>query len=138
VHCVNQLNRLFASAVGDSAIVSVQNPVILPPRSEPQPDFVLMKPSAHAARRVPHPEDVLLIVEVSDTTLAYDRRAKLPLYAKSGIPEVWIVDVNSETIESYRAPGKAGYAESTLYRRDSSISPAQLPAVSIRIDDIFR
>ena len=138
MRCVNRLARMLFAAVGDAAIVSTQNPVTLPPRSEPQPDFALLKPSWEYAGRVPHPEDVLLIVEVADTTLAYDRRTKLPLYARSGIVEVWIVDVNAETIESFRSPGESGYAERTLYRRDGIVSPAQLPAVSIRVDDIFR
>ena len=137
MRCVNRLNRMLVAAVGEAAIVSTQNPVTLPPRSEPQPDFALLKPSAENAGRVPHPEDVLLVVEVADTTLAYDRRTKLPLYAKSGIVEVWIVDVNAETIEAYRVPGEAGYARKTVYGREASISPAQLPVVSIRVDDIF-
>ena len=79
MRCVNRLTRILVNAVGDAAIVSTQNPVTLPPLSEPQPDFALLKPSAEDACRVPHPEDVLLIVEVADTTLAYDRRTKLPL-----------------------------------------------------------
>ena len=137
MRCVNRLTRLLVNAVGDSAIVSVQNPVILPPSSEPQPDLALLKPSAESTGQVPHPAEVLLIVEVADTTLAYDCRTKLPLYAKAGITEVWIVDVNAETIESHRSPGEEGYSESTLYRRDGAIRPAQLPAVSIRIDEIF-
>jgi len=138
MRCVNRLTRMLVNAVGDAAIVSTQNPVTLPPRSEPQPDFALLKPSAEGACRLPHPEDVLLIVEVADTTLAYDRRTKLPLYAKAGIVEVWIVDVNSETIESFRSPSEAGYAQRMSYGRDSSIRPAQLPTASIRIDDIFK
>ena len=138
MRCVNRLNRMLVTAVGDAAIVSTQNPVTLPPRSEPQPDFALLKPSADGAGRVPHPDDVLLIVEVADTTLAYDRRTKLPLYAKAGIVEVWIVDVNREAIVSFRSSGKEGCAASTVYRRGRSISPVRLPAVAIRVDDIFK
>ena len=78
-----------------------------------------------------------MLVEVSDTTLAYDRRTKLPLYSEAGIVEVWIVDGQAETVESFRSPTESGYTQSTLYRRDASLSPAQLPAVSIHIDYFF-
>lgn len=137
MRCVNRLNRLLVSAVGDAAVVSVQNPVTLPPRSEPQPDFALLKPGADSADHVPYPADVLLIVEVADTTLTYDRRTKLPLYARAGIVEVWIVDVQGQTIEAFGSPTESGYAQSALYRKDASIFPAHLPAVSIRLHDIF-
>jgi len=137
MRCVNRLTRLLIHAVGDAAIVSVQNPVTLPPRSEPQPDFALLKPGADSADHVPHPADVLLIVEVADTTLNYDRRTKLPLYARSGIVEVWIVDVQGRTIEAFNTPGDAGYARSAVYRGGDSVAPAALPAASIRLDDVF-
>lgn len=138
MRCVNRLTRILVTAAGESAVVSVQNPVALPPRSEPQPDFALLKPTAENAERVPHPEDVLLVVEVADTTLAYDRKTKLPLYARAGIVEVWIVDVQSQTIETFRSPGPSGYAQTAHYRRGASVSPAQLPEISVRVDDIFR
>jgi Uma2 family endonuclease len=137
MRCVNRLTRMLVEAAGDAAIVSVQNPVTLPPRSEPQPDFALLKPSADSSGRVPHPDDVLLIVEVADTTLAYDRRTKLPLYARSRITEVWIVDVQAQTIESFRSPSASGYAQSALYRRDASIAPFALPRVLIQVEAIF-
>jgi Uma2 family endonuclease len=137
MRCVNRLTRLLVSAVGDAAVVSVQNPVTLPPRSEPQPDFALLRPGADNADHVPYPADVLLIVEVADTTLSYDRRTKLPLYARAGIVEVWIVDVQGRTIEAFFSPTESGYVQSALYRKGASISPAQLPAVSIPLDDIF-
>jgi Uma2 family endonuclease len=134
---VNRLNRLLINAVGNAAVVSVQNPVILPPRSEPQPDFALLKPGAENAAHVPHPDDVLLIIEVADTTLSYDRKTKLPLYARAGIAEAWIVDVQAQTVEAYRSPGESGYAESVVHRRGESAAPALLPAAVIEIDAIF-
>jgi len=81
MRCLNRLTRMFFIAAGDLAIVSVQNPVTLPLRSEPQPDITLLKPGFDSAKppRTPLPQDVLLLVEVADTTLAYDRRTELPL-----------------------------------------------------------
>jgi Uma2 family endonuclease len=137
MRCVNRLNRLLMHAVGDAAIVSVQNPVSLPPRSEPQPDVALFKPGTDSAEHIPQPADVLLIVEVADTTLDHDRRTRLPLYARAGIVEAWIVDVQGQTIEAFSTPGDAGYAGSTVYRRGESVAPAQLPTASIRVDDVF-
>jgi Uma2 family endonuclease len=94
--CVNRLNRLLVMHVGDDAIVSVQNPVRLNEYNEPQPDLTVIRPRDYL-ESLPKPEDVLLLIEVSDTTLAYDRGVKLPLYARAGIREVWIVDLLGET-----------------------------------------
>ena len=90
--CVNGLTRMLVRGVGDEAIVSVQNPVRLDEHSEPQPDLTVLRMRDYR-ESLPVPEDVLLLIEVSDPTLAYDRGVKLPLYARSGIREVWIVDL---------------------------------------------
>ncbi len=92
--CVNGLTRMLVRGVGDEAIVSVQNPVRLDEHSEPQPDLTVLRMRDYR-ESLPVPEDVLLLIEVSDTTLAYDRGVKLPLYARSGIREVWIVDLRA-------------------------------------------
>jgi hypothetical protein len=90
---VNRLTRLLVSAVGDLGVVSVQNPVTLPPHSEPQPDFAILRPGFdRLPGGLPHHDDVLLLIEVADTTLAYDR-SKLRLYARHGIREIWIVNL---------------------------------------------
>lgn len=138
MRCLNRLTRLLVTAVGDLAVVSVQNPVMLPPRSEPQPDIALLRPGIDSAEaRVPFAADVLLIVEVADSTLSYDSRIKLPLYAQAGIVETWIVDVHGQRIESFHAPSASAYSRSATYARGASISPLELPAVSIRVDDLF-
>src|SRR5215212_5959745 len=98
--CVNGLTRLLVMNVDDEAIVSVQNPVRLNEHTEPQPDLTVIRPRDYRLS-FPGPEDVLLLIEISDTTLAYDRGGKLPLYARSGIGGVWIVDLPGETIERY-------------------------------------
>ena len=92
-------------------MVGVQNPVRLSQHSEPQPDFSLLAPRADRYRRAtPTPSEVLLLIEVADTSGRYDRTVKLPLYARHGIPEVWIVDLRANEIEVRREPGSNGYA----------------------------
>lgn len=108
--CVNRLLKLFLQSLGDRAIVAVQNPVILNNLSEPQPDVALLKPrdDFYAAGH-PQPQDILLLVEVADTTIESDRAIKIPLYASSGITEVWLVDVNEQVIEVFREPTANSY-----------------------------
>ncbi len=93
--CVVRLTDLFGETLRRRAIVWAQNPIGLGERSEPQPDLALLRwrPNFYADAD-PRPEDVLLIIEVADTSLAYDRDIKVPLYARAGIPEVWLVDLN--------------------------------------------
>ena len=104
--CVNRLNRLLVGAVGERAVVSVQNPVQVGDWSEPQPDIAVLRPrpdfysDGHA-----QPADVLLLVEVADTSGPYDRGVKVPLYLAGGIPEVWVVDLPGDAVEVFRASG---------------------------------
>src|SRR5436309_1828637 len=95
---VIRLNWLFSDRLRGRAVISPQNPFRISARSEPLPDFQLLRPRADFYRRHPEPPDVLLVVEVSDTTLAYDQRVKIPLYARSGVPEVWIVDIRADLV----------------------------------------
>jgi Uma2 family endonuclease len=135
---VNRLTRLLVPAVGDLGVVSIQNPVTLPPDSELQPDVAILKPGADtAASTVPRPDDVLLLIEVADTTLAYDRNTKLRLYAKAGVTEAWIVNVQSKCVEVYRQPTASGYLRKLEIRIGDSISPLDLPTVELRVADIF-
>ena len=126
----NRFNRLFARAAADDlAHVSVQRPLRLDAYNEPEPDVMLLKPRQdHYQSRHPNAADVLLLVEVSETSLAYDRRTKLPLYARFGVPEVWIVDLRGAAIEVYREPAGDGYA---LKHRLASGSLAPAPGVTI-------
>lgn len=135
---VNRLNRVFVLAVGEFGVVSIQNPVRLPPHSEPQPDFAILRPRAgDVASAVPGPEDVLLLLEVADATLAYDRGTKLPLYARSGIAESWIVNLQSTRIEVYREPTARGYTKRIEFRRDQRVSPLAFPTMSIAVAEVF-
>lgn len=135
---VNRLTRLFSTRVGEDAIVSVQNPVILGPHWEPEPDVALLRPRPDFyAESHPRPEDVLLVVEVMESSAERDRTVKVPAYAAAGVPEVWLVDLAAERIEACRGPGENGYREvRTLERRDR-ISPVRLPDVEVIVRDVL-
>lgn len=128
VSCVNRLTQLFAVRAAGRAIVSAQNPVRLSALSEPQPDVALLRYRDDFYRQAhPAPEDVLLIVEVADASLRYDREVKLPLYARHGIPEVWIVDLQNSRVEIFRRPEGDGYRKMIQPERNEAVAPASLP-----------
>ena len=136
---VNWLARLLSLCVGDQAILSVQNPIALPPHNEPQPDFTLLKPRAdYYEGKLPGAEDILLVIEVSDTTLVYDRDSKMPIYARHGIVEAWLVDIQAQTVSIYQEPGKNGYRRLLTPARNESITPQLLPNVVVRLTDLWK
>ncbi len=136
--CVDWLTHVLATAVANRAIVRVQNPVRLGRRSEPQPDVALLRyrPDFYRSGH-PGPSDVLLIVQVGDSSVDFDREVKTPLYAAAGIPEVWIVDLLAEGIEVYRGAGPRGYSEVTRHLRDGRISPAGLPDLILEVSPVL-
>ena len=135
---VNALNHALMSAAGRRATLSVQGPLHLSDYSEPQPDFMLLKPRPDFYReRHPRPEDVLLLIEVSQTSLRYDRAVKLPLYARHGIPEVWIVDLPDRVVEVHRDPSPDGYASTRRYAPGETLEPQALPGVKVSAADIL-
>jgi Uma2 family endonuclease len=135
---VNTLTELLVAAVGQRGIVAVQNPVRLDRHTEPQPDFAVLRRHDHRYRAMnPGPEDVLLLVEVADSSLRYDRKVKLPLYAEHGVPEVWIVDLEQREIEVWRDPADGRYGTSWRAGPDASLEPALLPGVVLRAADIL-
>lgn len=136
--CVNRLTAMLVKAVGERATVTVQNPVRLDLRSEPQPDIALVEYRADGyASRHPGPADVLLLIEVADTTLDKDHGVKLPLYARSGIPEVWIVNLEDDVIEIYTTPGVDGYQTARTAVRGDTLRPNLLPALALSATDIL-
>jgi Uma2 family endonuclease len=130
----NRLARFFAQAAADGHVLtSVQNPLRLDAYNELEPDFLLLRPRADDYQ-ASHPgaADVLLLVEVSDSSLAYDRGRKLALYAKFKVPEVWIIDIAGSTIEIYRQPQDGAY--SSMERRTSGmLAPGLVPGVTIDV-----
>ena len=128
----NRLVRAFAAAVAEgSTLMSVQSPLRLDRYNEPEPDVMLLRPRADDYR-ASHPTaaDVLLLVEVSETSLAYDRATKLPLYARFSVPEVWIVDLVGAAVETYREPKDGAYA-SRQRLAAGQLTPRLAPGVTI-------
>lgn len=119
-----RLIQLFTRSANGRWIVAAQDPVRLDEHSEPQPDVMLLRPSADDyTSRHPGPEDVWLLIEVADTTLDSDRAGKLPAYGRAGIAEVWIVNLNDQTIEVYREPHFTGYGARILLRSGDKARP---------------
>jgi Uma2 family endonuclease len=130
----NALTRRLVLAVGDRGIVAVGNPVQLDDLSEPQPDFAVLKAREDDYRRAtPRPHEVLLIIEVSDSSLAYDRNVKRSLYARHGIPEFWIVNLVAGEVEVCRSPEGDQYAAVSRVGREGVLEPQLLPGVAIPV-----
>ncbi|RMG67588.1 MAG: Uma2 family endonuclease [Bacteroidetes bacterium] len=135
--CVKRTNRLFSMIVGEKAIVSVHDPILLSDTSEPEPDVALLAPPLEQyAHRHPGPEDVFLVVEVADSSLQKDRKLKLPLYAEAGIPEVWLVDLEADQIEVYSEPQGQQYRLRRLAQRGDQVSVAAL-ATEVAVVDVL-
>ena len=129
-----RLEQQFARAVADGIVlVSVQNPLRLDAHNEPQPDFVALRPrpDAYAASH-PGAADALLLIEVSDSSLDHDRTTKLSLYARFGVPEVWIVDLSGGAVEVYRDPAEGRYV-SSVRMIEGLLAPIRIPEVTISI-----
>ena len=128
----------FHKKVGDRAVVSVQDPIHLSDNTEPQPDIGLLRyrDDLYAGAH-PTPDDILLLVEVADSSLERDREKARESYAKHGIPELWIANLRDEVIERYRNPTLDGYEDVDIFNRGDAISPGLLPDVEFAIDDLL-
>ena len=133
--CVNTLNRFLVRGVGDEAIVSPQNPVRLNEKLEPQPDLVVLRNKDYSAA-LPGADDVLLLIEVSDTTLRYDRETKLPLYARSGVGESWILDLQNGAMERHTEPSESGYRLVRRVGSGESLPSVALPKLVLQVVDL--
>jgi len=128
------LNELF----GRKYIVSVQSPVRLNDFSEPEPDLALLKPREDFyAERHPTPEDVVLIIEVSDTTILSDRNVKIPLYGRAGIPEAWLVNLPKKMIEVYCDLAKGRYRKCLKFKRGEILISPTVPGLSLKVSEII-
>jgi len=131
-------NRALVMAAGDGAIIQPQGAVRLDPYYEPEPDLVLLRPRADFYRsRRPGPADVLLLIEIADSSLDYDRDVKAPIYAKAGIPEYWLVDLNASVLWRYLAPEGREFQSVEQFRRGQSIAPKLLLACLVAVDVFF-
>ena len=136
--CVNRLNRMLVLLTGNNAVVSVQNPVRLD-SSEPEPDIAVLRPrSDFYGNGKPEPAEVLLLIEVADSSLDYDRTVKGPLYAENGIREYWIVNLEDDCVEVHRDPQTDGsYRDVRTLRRGDRIDHSELPGLAIAMTDVL-
>ena len=136
--CVMRTATLFVEAFGRRGAVSPQNPVQLNDWTEPQPDVVVLKPRPdfYAGRR-PRPDDALLVVEVADSSLRFDKTVKLPHFAIAGIPEVWVEDLQNEAVLVYRDPVGNTYTTNMTLHAGDSIAPLAFPECLFRVDDLM-
>lgn len=136
---VNWLNQALVLACGDRAIVSTQNSVRNDRWNAPQPDFAVFRFRAdfYMTGMRASPADVLLVIEVSDSSLRYDQTVKLPLYARAGLPEYWVVDLQNGVLDAYHGPEGDGYAQHTPYRQGARLALATDPGIALTLDKVF-
>jgi Uma2 family endonuclease len=133
----SRLNELFVLAVSRSATVVVGGPVNLGEFSEPQPDLMLLRRREDFySTRIPEAADVLLLIEVSDSSLSYDQGVKLRLYARHGVAEYWVVDVEGRSVVSYRDPSDKGYDSKQEFEATDTLTPQAFPRLRITVGDI--
>ncbi len=118
--------------------IRIQNPIHLNDGSEPQPDISLLRlrPGGYAAAH-PTPADVLLVIEVADSSLEYDRGVKAQVYGRAGIPETWVKNLPEDCIERFTEPGPEGYARHTVHRRGETLTPVSLPDLELPVDELL-
>ncbi len=134
---VKRLISLLTKQLGERIILGVQDPVQLSDDSLPQPDIAVLRPQDNFySQRQPGPDDILLLIEVADTSLRYDRRVKSKLYGAAGITDYWIVNLPGQQIEVYREPRPNGYRTVTHYAPGETLSPLAFADVSLRVDEI--
>lgn len=131
---VSELLRFFVPLT--DVRVTSQSPLHLHDQGEPEPDVLVLRSTTPRTRK-PTPADALLVIEVADSTLVYDRETKGPLYAGAGVPEYWLVDLNGERIQVYTEPSPIGYRATRLYLRGESLSPAFAPDLTVSVDDVL-
>ena len=136
--CVDRLNAVFTARLRARAIARVQSSIILNRYTQPQPDLSLLRPrDDFYVEHHPGPADVLLVVEVVDSSGTYDRHIKLPLYARAGIPEAWVLDVVQHVVEVYRRPALRGYCDRRELRRGQRVAPVAFPRTGFAVTDLI-
>lgn len=135
---VTRLTYTLMPNIDRTAILTVRKPLRLSRISEAMPDLALLRDQGDFYRSAhPTAADVLLLIEVAQSSLRYDRGVKLPLYARHGVPEVWIVDIGGRVVEVHRNPQPEGYAASTTHAAGDTLEPALLPGLRIGAGDIL-
>ena len=135
---VDSSTRFWVTRLGERAIVRIQGSIRLDERNEPQPDVTLLKPRDDFYwHRMAGPDDVLLIIEVANTSLRYDRQVKLALYARFGVPETWIANIQARTIEVYSNPVDGEYTERRNFRHGQTVTPTAFPDIALPVADVI-
>jgi Uma2 family endonuclease len=136
--CVNRLDEFLRDEIKKLAIVSAQNPIQISEHSEPQPDIALLKRrDDFYAQDHPSPEDVLVEIEVADTTAESDREVKIPTYARAGIAEAWLIDLYNDRIEVHTRPASGVYQEVRIVLRGQRVTSISIPQLKLKADDIL-
>ncbi len=138
ISCVNRLNRIFTRNCGDEVIISIQNPIIISEISEPEPDLTILRfqEDFYASGKA-GAEDVLLLIEVSDSTVKYDKDVKIPLYAEAEVSEVWLINLPKQIIEVYSQPNKGKYKTVEKIKKNQTIAPKFMTDLKIKVTDIL-
>lgn len=136
--CVDRAAHQFFSRLSGRAIIRTQGSVRLGPQSEPEPDLVLLRPRADFYASTPAtPADILLIVEVADSTIVTDREVKVPLYAAAEVPEVWLEDLGAQLLRVYREPVAGEYRQTLVLGYEASIAPLAFPDVTFTVAELL-
>jgi len=137
--CVNRLTHMFAPLLASRrATLSIQNHLVLSPHQAPQPDAAVVRYRADGYQTAhPGPADTFLVIEVADTSVASDRERKVPLYARAGIPEAWLVNLPADALEIYHEPRAGTYTDVRTARPGDTVSPLAFPNLVLRVDDIL-
>ena len=136
-YVVDFLNRFFSRRLPENILVRVQNPLRLSDFDEPEPDIVLTDLTKYDGRRHPRPLETLIVIEVSDTSLKYDRETKLSLYAEAQIPEVWIINLINNVVEVHQQPDVGLYRTVKVYSAGQTIESDVLPDINLDVDRIL-
>lgn len=131
-------NSVFSEHARGRFLVQIQNPIHLDDGSEPQPDAMLLRLREDCyTTSHPTPADTLLVVEVSDSSLDYDRDVKAHIYGRAGVPETWVKNLPEVCIERFTEPGPDGYAQHTVHRRGETLAPVSMPDLELKVDDLL-
>ncbi len=136
VGCVGLTTWSLTSQLGRTAMVLVQCPIRIAADSEPQPDFLVVR-GDYDRSKLPTPKDTFLVIEVSDSSLAYDRRIKLPLYGAASVPEAWIFELGKGRIERYTEPHATGYKTVAIAGTGEQLGSTTLPGLTIDVDEVL-
>ena len=129
---------ILAERLGRTVMVRSQSPVRLVPHSEPEPDVMVIRRRAdYYAGSHPAPDDLFLLVEVADTSLRLDREVKIPIYARSGIREVWLADIDGGTLHVFRSPSPEGYKVQQVVQRGQALAPEAFPEFTVSVEELL-